>query len=122
MTTRKHGNKRMSQSAIINHIAESKGIKTDEVKALLEKMCALAAREVQENGEFVVPGFGKLVKSERKARMGRNPLTGDTIQIPSKTVLKFRLSKGMKLATFGDSVTRPDYSRPTEEPVTPPDY
>ena len=122
MTEQKTGNKRMSQSAIINHIAESKGINLDDIKVLLEHMCALAAREVQANREFVLPGFGKLVKSERKARMGRNPLTGDTIEIPSKTVLKFRLSKGLKLATFGDPVTQPDYRRPTDEPVTLPDY
>lgn len=115
-------NKRMSQTAIINHIAESKGINKADVKALLEKMRALAAHEVQANREFVLPGFGKLVKSERKARMGRNPLTGDTIEIPSRTILKLRLSKGMKLATFGDPITRPDYQRPTDEPVTEPDY
>ena len=45
---------------------------------------------------FVLPGFGKLVLSERKAREGRNPQTGEAIQIPAKTTLKFRLSKGMK--------------------------
>jgi hypothetical protein len=44
----------------------------------------------------VLPGFGKLVKSERKAREGRNPATGETIQIPAKTTLKFRVGKGMK--------------------------
>jgi DNA-binding protein HU-beta len=122
MTAQKTGNKRMSQSEIINHIAETKGIKRDEVKVLFEELCALAASEVKANREFVLPGFGKLVKSERKARMGRNPLTGDTIQIPSKTVLKFRLSKGMKLATYEDPVSPPDYIRPADEGVTPPDY
>jgi DNA-binding protein HU-beta len=44
----------------------------------------------------VLPGFGKLVKSERKAREGRNPATGETIQIPAKTTLKFRVGKAMK--------------------------
>ncbi|MDQ3252647.1 MAG: HU family DNA-binding protein, partial [Acidobacteriota bacterium] len=48
------------------------------------------------SGEFSLPGFGKLVLSERKAREGRNPQTGDPIQIPAKTTLKFRVSKGMK--------------------------
>ena len=47
-------------------------------------------------GEFVLPGFGKLVRSERKAREGRNPATGATIQIPAKTTLKFRVGKAMK--------------------------
>jgi len=122
MTVQQFGNKRMSQSQIINHIAESKGIKRAEVKVFFDELCALAAREVKKNGEFVLPGFGKLVKSQRKARMGRNPMTGDTIKIPSKSVLKFRLSKGMKLMTFGDPLTPPDYRGPTNEPVTPPDY
>ena len=44
----------------------------------------------------MLPGFGKLVKSERKAREGRNPATGETIQIPAKTTLKFRVGKAMK--------------------------
>jgi len=44
----------------------------------------------------VLPGFGKLVRSERKAREGRNPATGETIQIPAKTTLKFRVGKAMK--------------------------
>jgi len=51
-------------------------------------MSNLAASEVKSNGEFMLPGFGKLVKSERKAREGRNPATGETIQIPAKTTLK----------------------------------
>ena len=56
----------------------------------------LATNEVKTNGEFVLPGFGKLVRSERKAREGRNPATGETIQIPAKTTLKFRVGKAMK--------------------------
>jgi DNA-binding protein HU-beta len=56
----------------------------------------LASNEVKTNGEFVLPGFGKLVLSERKAREGRNPQTGETIQIPAKTTLKFRLGKSIK--------------------------
>jgi DNA-binding protein HU-beta len=66
------------------------------VKEFFEELSTLAAREVKSNGEFVLPGFGKLVKSERKAREGRNPATGETIQIPAKTTLKFRVGKAMK--------------------------
>lgn len=47
-------------------------------------------------GEFTIPGLGKLVKAERKARTGRNPATGEAIQIPAKTTVKFRLAKGAK--------------------------
>ena len=127
MTEQKFGKRRMSQSEIINHFAQTKGMKKADVKAIFDGISDLAAREVKSNREFVLPGFGRLVKSERKARLGRNPITGDTIQIPSKSVLKFRLSKDMKIMAFGDQVTRPDYirpeiDRPTDEPVTPPDY
>jgi DNA-binding protein HU-beta len=90
------GKKRMSQSEVVNHFAEKFDLKRAQVKELFEELGSLAASEVKESGEFVLPGFGKLVLSERKAREGRNPQTGETIQIPAKTALKFRLSKGMK--------------------------
>ena len=61
-----------------------------------DQLAELASNEVKENGEFALPGFGKLVLSERKAREGRNPQTGETIQIPAKTTLKFRLGKSIK--------------------------
>jgi DNA-binding protein HU-beta len=92
----KAGRKRMSQSEVVNHFAEKFGIKRAQVKELFEELASLASGEVKDNGEFVLPGFGKLVLSQRKAREGRNPQTGETIQIPAKTTLKFRLSKGMK--------------------------
>lgn len=92
----KAAKKRMSQSEVVNHFAERFDMKRAQVKELFEEMANLATREVKESGEFVLPGFGKLVLSERKAREGRNPQTGETIQIPAKTTLKFRLSKGMK--------------------------
>jgi DNA-binding protein HU-beta len=90
------GKKRMTQSEVINHFAEKTGMKRADVKGFFEEIASLAATEVKSNGEFVLPGFGKLVKSERKAREGRNPATGDVIQIPAKTTLKFRVGKAMK--------------------------
>ena len=90
------GKKRMSQSEVINHFAEKTGMKRAQVKEFFEELSNLAASEVKQNGEFVLPGFGKMVLSERKAREGRNPQTGETIQIPAKTALNFRLSKGIK--------------------------
>ena len=92
----KAGKKRMSQSEVVNHIAERFELKRAQVKELFEELATLASSEVKSSGEFVLPGFGKLVLSERKAREGRNPQTGDTIQIPAKTTLKFRLGKGIK--------------------------
>src|SRR5437764_15120824 len=94
--TMKSGSERMSKSEVLHAFAEKYGMKRAQVKELFEEMANLAASEVKENGEFVLPGFGKMVLSERKAREGRNPQTGETIQIPAKTTLKFRLSKGMK--------------------------
>ncbi len=86
----------MTQSEVFNHFAEKSGMKRAQVKEFFDELYNLASGEVKTNGEFVLPGFGKLVKSERKAREGRNPATGETIQIPAKTTLKFRVGKGMK--------------------------
>lgn len=86
----------MTQSEVINHFAEKFGIKRAQAKEYFDELASLAGNEVTNNGEFVLPGFGKLVLSQRKAREGRNPATGATIQIPAKTTLKFRLGKAMK--------------------------
>ena len=92
----KAGNKRMTQSEVINHFAEKFEMKRAQAKELFDELANLASEEVKRNGEFALPGFGKLVLSERKAREGRNPATGETIQIPAKTTLKFRVGKTMK--------------------------
>ena len=86
----------MSQSEVVNHFAEKFDLKRAQVKELFDELSNLATSEVKSNGEFLLPGFGKLVLSERKAREGRNPQTGETIQIPAKTTVKFRLVKGIK--------------------------
>jgi DNA-binding protein HU-beta len=88
--------KRMRQSEVIAHFSESSGMKRAQVQEFFQEMANLAAREVEANGEFVLPGFGKLVKSERRSRSGRNPATGEMIEIPAKTTLKFRVGKSMK--------------------------
>ena len=67
----------------------------------LETLSSLAFREIKKNGEFVLPGFGKLVKQKRKARMGINPKTQQKIKIPAKTVVKFRVAKAAKDAVLG---------------------
>jgi DNA-binding protein HU-beta len=71
-------------------------MKKADAKEFFNTLAALATSEVKKNGEFTLPGFGKLVKATRKAREGRNPATGDTIKIPAKTTVKFRLGKAMK--------------------------
>lgn len=90
------GKKKMSQSEVLNHFAEKFGMKKTQAKEFFDELVSLATSEVHSSGEFVIPGFGKLVLSHRKAREGRNPATGDTIMIPAKTTLKFRLSKPVK--------------------------
>jgi DNA-binding protein HU-beta len=86
----------MTQSEIINNLAESTGVKKSDVKSMFDALASLATSEVQKNGEFTVPGFGKLKKTQRKARDGRNPATGAVIRIPAKTTVKFSIGKAMK--------------------------
>lgn len=57
-----------------------------------------AIAQVKKNGLFVIPGIGRLVRVDRKARMGRNPATGESIKIPAKKVVKFRVAKANKEA------------------------
>lgn len=75
---------RLTQTEIINQLADKSGIKKAQVKELFTAMASMAASEVKQNGEFTLPGFGKLVKATRKAREGRNPATGKPIKIPAK--------------------------------------
>jgi DNA-binding protein HU-beta len=67
----------------------------------LDTLSNLAYKAVKKNGEFVLPGFGKLVKQKRKARTGFNPKTQQKIKIPAKTVVKFRVAKAAKDAILG---------------------
>jgi DNA-binding protein HU-beta len=92
---------RMTQTEIVNALADRSGLKKTEVKGLFDAIAELATQEVKKNGEFTLPGFGKLGKATRKAREGRNPATGKPINIPAKTTVKFRLGKAMKDAVGG---------------------
>lgn len=91
---------KMTKSQIIAALSEKTSLKKTDVSNLLEAMTALAYDEVKKSGEFVVPGIGKLVKVHRKERMGRNPATGESIKIPAKTVVKFRVAKAAKEAVL----------------------
>lgn len=86
----------MTKSQIVAALAEKTGLSKKDVGAVLEHMANMAYSEAKRNGEFTVPGLGKLVKKQRAARMGRNPATGESIQIPAKTVVKFRVAKAAK--------------------------
>ncbi|MFA6215751.1 MAG: HU family DNA-binding protein [Patescibacteria group bacterium] len=91
---------KMSKAQLLAALAESAELSKKDVTTILDKMVELAYKEVKGSGEFVVPGIGKLVKVARKARVGRNPATGATIQIPAKTVVKFRVAKAAKEAVL----------------------
>jgi DNA-binding protein HU-beta len=91
---------KMTKSQLLQSLAEKTGLAKKDVTALVEAMTELAYQEVKSSGQFVVPGIGKLVKVNRAARMGRNPATGEQIQIPAKTVVKFRVAKAAKEAVL----------------------
>lgn len=91
---------KMTKSQLLASMAEKTGMAKKDVAMFLDKMVELAYSQVKGSGEFTVPGLGKLVKVDRKARMGRNPATGAEIQIPAKTVVKFRVAKAAKEAVL----------------------
>lgn len=90
----------MSKSQVVAALAEKANVSKKETVSFLDALAQMAYSEVKKTGEFVLPGFGKLIKANRKARMGRNPATGATIKIPAKTVVKFRLAKAAKDAVL----------------------
>ena len=86
----------MTKSQLLTTLAEKLDMSKKDVSEFLDSLVELAYKEVKKNGEFTIPGIGKLVKQKRKARMGRNPATGETIKIAAKTVVKFRVAKAAK--------------------------
>lgn len=92
--------KAMTRSQIEDHIAKKTGVTKKSVREILAEIAALSYREAENS--FTIPGIGKLVLVNRKARTGRNPRTGEQIEIPAKRVLKFRIAKACK-----DSVLKP---------------
>ncbi len=93
--------KAMTKSGITAHISEKNGLTKKTASQILDDLAALAYKEAKKNGEFTLPGLGKLVLARRKARKGRNPATGALIKIPAKRVVKFRVAKACKDAVLG---------------------
>ena len=91
--------KSITKSAILRHLAQNSGLSKKQVADLMDSLLTLATKEAK--NVFVLPGFGRLVLANRKARMGRNPQTGEPIKIPAKRVVKFRLSKTLKDSVLG---------------------
>lgn len=88
--------KALTKSQIAAHFAEKYQISRRQAVEMLDELASLAYTETKKKGEFTIPGVGKLVKKQTKARKGRNPQTGAEIKIPAKTVLKFRVAKAAK--------------------------
>jgi DNA-binding protein HU-beta len=86
----------MTKTQLVRHMAEKNELSNKQAAAFLDALAEVAIKETKKNGVFIVPGLGRLVKSNRKARMGRNPQTGEAIKIPAKTVVKFRVAKAAK--------------------------
>ncbi|MCX6763843.1 MAG: HU family DNA-binding protein [Candidatus Moranbacteria bacterium] len=91
---------KMTKSQILGALAEKSGLAKKDVVTLMDELTNLAYAEVKSNGVFIIPGIGKMVKMDRKERMGVNPATGEKIKIAAKTVVKFRLAKAAKEAVL----------------------
>ena len=87
---------KLSKSQFYATLTERTGLQKKDVKTLADALTQLVYDEVRSSGEITIPGLGKLVKKDRAARMGRNPATGESIQIAAKTVVKFRVAKAAK--------------------------
>ena len=92
---------RLTKTQLLQQIAEQTETDRKTAAFFLDVITEIAYKETKKNGEFSLPGFGKLVKQKRKARMGVNPKTGAKIKIAAKTVVKFRVSKAAKDAVLG---------------------
>jgi DNA-binding protein HU-beta len=91
---------KMTKSQLMSELAAKTNMSKKDATMFVETLVTMALKHVKSNGEFVLPGMGKLVKVHRAARMGRNPATGESIKIPAKTVVKFRVAKAAKDAVL----------------------
>jgi len=91
--------KAMTKSQIADHLSKKTAVTKKMATQFLEELASLAYREAKNS--FTIPGLGKLVLVNRKARIGRNPATGEEIKIPAKRVVKFRVAKAAKDAILG---------------------
>lgn len=87
---------KMTQSQIVTALAEKSDVSKKVAKGFLDNLAEMAVKQTKKSGVFVLPGIGRLVRSDRKARIGRNPATGEQIKIPAKKVVKFRVAKAAK--------------------------
>jgi DNA-binding protein HU-beta len=86
----------MTKTQLVRQLAEKLDLTNKQSAAFLDLLAETAIKETKKSGVFVIPGLGRLVKAERKARMGRNPQTGGAIKIKAKSVVKFRVAEVAK--------------------------
>ena len=92
--------RRMGKSELFAHFADRFEVKRTAAREFFDELAMVSEKELKRSGEFVLPGMVKLVVQKRKARMGRNPATGEAIKIPAKTVVKARVVKQLKDAVL----------------------
>ena len=97
---------RMTRTQLVRSLAEAGEVTNKQSRSILDELSKLAIGEVKKNGVFVLPGIGRLVRVDRKARLGRNPATGEAIKIPAKKVVKFRVAKAAKDAIVPPKVKK----------------
>ncbi len=88
--------KPITKNQIVTHFAEKFELSKKTASSIIDEMAMLATNETKKTGVFTFPGIGKLVLVKRKARVGRNPATGEQINIPAKTVVKMRVAKACR--------------------------
>ena len=91
-----NGRRAMTLSQLVRALAQATGSNAKTIRSFLDALAQTAVTETEKSGVFVLPGIGRLVRVDRKARMGRNPATGEAIKIPSKRIVKFRVAKAVK--------------------------
>ena len=107
----------MGKSELFSHFADRFEVKRTQAREFFDELTTLAEKELKRSGEFVLPGMVKLVVQKRKARMGRNPATGEAIKIPAKTVVKARIAKQLKDSVLPQKVKGRATHRPLAAPV-----
>ena len=86
----------MTKAELVRFVAEKLEWTSKQSAAIFDLLAATALQETKKNGEFTIPGLGKLVKAQRAARIGRNPQTGESIKIKAESAVKFRVAKAAK--------------------------
>jgi DNA-binding protein HU-beta len=86
----------MTKAELITAISDATGITKTDTSEFLDTLAKIGAKELTDTGEFSLPGFGKMAVDHRSARKGRNPRTGESVEIPASNRIKFSMSKVLK--------------------------